>query len=45
MKLSNSERLILVMLSDLYKKLGVKGAVDPDFVQSAIYSGNPWGLE
>ena len=45
MKLSNSERLILVMLSDLYKKLGVKGEVDPDFVQSAIFSGNLWGLE
>lgn len=45
MVLSNSEKLILIMLSELHKKLEVKGDINPDFVQSAIYSGNLWGLE
>jgi len=44
MELSNAERLVLIMLSDLYKKLGVKGEIDPDFVQSAIFSSNLWGF-
>lgn len=45
MKLSNSEKLILVMLCEIYEKLGIKGEIDPDFVKSAIYSGNTWGLD
>jgi uncharacterized protein len=45
MTLSNGERLILVMLCEIYEKLGIKGEVDAKFVQSAIYSGNLWGLQ
>jgi hypothetical protein len=41
MKLSNAERLILVMLSDLYKKLDIKDGIDPEFVQAAIYTRMP----
>ena len=33
------------MLADLHKKLSVKGDVDPDFVQAAIYSDNLWGFD
>lgn len=40
----DSERLILVMLCELYEKLGIKGEIDPKFVKEAIYSGNLWGL-
>ena len=40
MNLSDGEKLILVMLCDIHKALNVKGAVDPDFVSSAISSGN-----
>jgi uncharacterized protein len=44
MKLSDGEKLILMMLSDIYEKVGVKGELDPAFVREAIYSGNAWGL-
>jgi uncharacterized protein YfbU (UPF0304 family) len=47
MQLTNSEKLILVMLSEVYEKLGIKGesGVDPKFIQSAIFSGHTWGVE
>ncbi len=47
MKLSNSEKLILVMLSEIYEKLGMtsESEIDPNFVKSAIFSDNTWGLE
>jgi uncharacterized protein YfbU (UPF0304 family) len=44
MKLSNGEKLILVMLTEVYEKLGVKGEIDPEFVKAAIVSGQTWGL-
>jgi uncharacterized protein YfbU (UPF0304 family) len=44
MKLSNGEKLILMMLCELYEKLGIKGEIDPKFIQEAIWSGNQWGL-
>lgn len=47
MKLSNSEKLILIMLSEVHERLGINGesGVDPKFIQSAIYSGHTWGVE
>lgn len=47
MNLSNPEKLILIMLSEIYEKLGIEGksGIDPNFVKEAIYSGNTWGLE
>lgn len=47
MKISNSEKLILVMLCEIYEKLGIgkEGEIDPEFIKSAIYSENTWGLE
>jgi len=45
MKLSDSEKLILVMLAEIHKHLGIEGGIDPDFVQEAIHSGNVWGLQ
>ena len=44
MKLSDGEKLILVMLADIYKHLRIKGAVDPDLVHDAMYGGHAWGL-
>ena len=32
------------MLSELYEKLGVGGEIDPDFIKSAIFSDNLWGI-
>jgi uncharacterized protein YfbU (UPF0304 family) len=44
MKLSDGERLILLMLGDLYKHLKVQGEIDGDFVQNTILSDQLWGL-
>tara|TARA_R110002167_G_scaffold215893_2_gene420753 strand:+ start:1130 stop:1690 length:561 start_codon:yes stop_codon:yes gene_type:complete len=45
MDVSNSEKLILLMLSEIYQKLGVDGEIDPKFIQSAINSDNLWGID
>lgn len=43
--LSDGEKLILIMLCDLYKHLKVKSGVDPAFVEAAIHGGHYWGLK
>ena len=45
MKLSDGEKLILVMLSEIHQKLKIENGVDSELVQSAIFSGNLWGLQ
>lgn len=45
MKLSDGEKLIVLMLSELYEKLDVKGEVEPDFIKSAIFSDQLWGIK
>jgi uncharacterized protein len=37
MQLSNGEKLILFMLTEIYQQLGVRGEVDPKFVKQAIF--------
>ncbi len=44
MKLTDGEKLILLMLSEIYDKLGVKGQIDNKFIESAIQSDNIWGI-
>lgn len=44
MKVTDGEKLILLMLSELYDKLGVEGEVEPDFIRSAIFSNNTWSI-
>lgn len=44
MQLSDGEKLILLMLSELYEKLGVDGEVEPDFIRSAIFGDKLWGI-
>ncbi len=46
MQLSSSEKLILIMLSEIYQKLDIdpNQGIDPEFVQEAIYTNNTWGL-
>ena len=39
MNLSEGERLILVMLCDIYKALDLKGAIDPDALRPLILEG------
>lgn len=47
MKLTNPEKLILIMLTELYEKVGISGdsGIDPKFVQQAIYTDNTWAFE
>ena len=45
MKLSDGEKLIIVMLADIQKHLGFRGEVDPELVKSAIYNNSLFGLE
>ena len=45
MKISDGEKLIILMLSELYEKLGVEGEIDPDFIKSAIFSDQLWGIK
>lgn len=44
MKLSNGEKLILVMMSEIYEKLGIKGELDPRFIKASIFDNQLWGL-
>ena len=45
MKLTNPEKLILLMLSEIHVHLKIKSDIDPAFVKEAIYSRNTWGFE
>jgi uncharacterized protein YfbU (UPF0304 family) len=44
MKITDGEKLIILMLSELYEKVGISGEIDPDFIKSAIFSENFWGI-
>jgi uncharacterized protein YfbU (UPF0304 family) len=42
-RLSDGERLLLVMMRDLYKHLGVtRGEIEPDFIAEMIWGGHYW---
>jgi uncharacterized protein YfbU (UPF0304 family) len=43
-KLTNPEKLILVMLAEIHEALKVKNGVDTKLLKSAIYSDNTWAL-
>ncbi len=45
MHLSDGEKLIILMLTDIYKKIDVKGKIDPDFIQAAIFQDQLWGIK
>ena len=45
MQLSDGEKLILLMLSQIHEHLKIKSDTDTALVKEAIYSGNLWGLE
>lgn len=44
MNITDGEKLILLMLSELYERLDIDGEIDPDFIKSAIFSQNLWGI-
>src|SRR5260370_31721904 len=45
LKLSDGEKLIILMLCELYEHLKVKREIDPTFVASAIRGGHLWSLD
>jgi uncharacterized protein YfbU (UPF0304 family) len=44
-KLSDGEKLILVMLSEIYKHHEIDGEIDPDLVLTSIFNDKAWGLK
>jgi hypothetical protein len=44
MELSNGEKLILVMLAEIYKSQKIKGQIDPDLVLASIFNDKVWGF-
>jgi uncharacterized protein len=45
MKLSDGEKLILLMLCDMYKAMKIKGNFDPEFIANTIYGNHLWGFD
>jgi uncharacterized protein len=44
MNLSDGEKLILLMLADIHKAMGIKGEIDSNFVATTIFNNQLWGL-
>ena len=44
-KIGDGEKLILIMLCQLFKQLKLKSEIDPEFVEAAIHGGHYWGLK
>jgi uncharacterized protein YfbU (UPF0304 family) len=44
MTLTDGEKLILLMLSEIHQKLGITGGIDSEFVKDAIYYDKLWSL-
>ncbi|NLR33965.1 YfbU family protein [Aeromonas hydrophila] len=44
MKITDGEKLILLMLSELYEELEINREIDPKFIKEAIFSNNLWAL-
>ena len=45
LKFSDGEKLITLMLCELYEHLKIDGDIDPLFVKPALLGGHYWGLE
>ena len=44
-KLSDGDKLILIMLCQLFQQLKLKSEIEPEFVEAAIHGGHLWGFE
>lgn len=42
--LSDGEKLVTIMLCELFKQLKLKSDIDPSFLEEAIYGGHYWAL-
>lgn len=45
MKLTDGEKIIIAMLADIHKKLGVEGETDLNLLMKSIYGGHLWSLK
>lgn len=45
MKLSDGEKIIILMLTELYQKLQIDGEMEPEFLRSAIFNDMLWGIK
>lgn len=45
MKLSDGEKIIILMLTELYQKFQVEGEMEPEFLRSAIFNDMLWGIK
>ena len=45
LKFSDGEKLIMIMLCELFKHLKIDSEIDPSFVEDALHGGHYWGLE
>lgn len=45
MRLTNPEKLMLLMLAEIQEQVGVKNGTDTKLLQEAIYSNNTWALD
>lgn len=44
MQMSFSEKLILLMLADIHRRLGIQSEIDASLIKDAILDGQPWAL-
>jgi uncharacterized protein len=44
MKLTDGEKLIVLMLTELYDRFNVDGEIDPEFIRSAIFDDATWSI-
>jgi uncharacterized protein YfbU (UPF0304 family) len=44
-RFGDGEKLILLMLCELYRHLKIEGDIDPKFVKAAIHGGHHWALK
>lgn len=44
MKLTDGEKLIILMLADLHEKLQIQGELEAPFLRSAIFHDHLWGI-
>jgi len=44
MKLGDGEKLIILMLTEIYEKLQINGETEPDFLRSAIFNDHLWAI-
>lgn len=45
LKFSDGEKLIMLMICEVYKHLKMEGEIDPSFVEAALHGGHHWGLK